>query len=91
MAMISASTQHLDQARIFEARNQLEEALREYRRASNFDPPNRQLAAKVLDMERTLRDLAEASRPRSNIQALREAARRAGPQPRREGVSGSPR
>ena len=80
-AMLSASVQHLDQARIFEARGQLDEALREYRRASNYDPPNRQLAGKVLEVERQLRDQLEASRPRTNIQQLREAARRAGPQP----------
>jgi general secretion pathway protein D len=80
-AMISASVQHLDQARVFEVRGQLDEALREYRRASNYDPPNRQLAAKVLELERTLRDQAEASRPRTNLQQLREAARRAGPPP----------
>ena len=80
-AMLSASRLHLDQAVVFEARNQLQEALREYRRASNYDPPNRQLAQKVLDLERQLRDLAEASQPRTNLQQLREAARRAGPQP----------
>ena len=55
-AMISASQVHVDAARIAEARGQLEDALREYRRASEFDPPNRQLAAKVTELERTLRD-----------------------------------
>src|SRR5512143_2436027 len=35
-AMISASQAHLDQARIAEVRGQLDEALREYRRASEF-------------------------------------------------------
>jgi general secretion pathway protein D len=74
-AMISASQEHLDQARIAEARGQLEDALREYRRASEFDPPNRQLSAKVLDLERTLRDRIEAQRPPSSVQALREQAR----------------
>ena len=43
-AMITASVRHLDQARVFEARGQLDEALREYRRASEYDPPNRQVA-----------------------------------------------
>jgi general secretion pathway protein D len=74
-AMISASQEHLDQARIAEARGQLEDALREYRRASEFDPPNRQLSAKVLELERTLRDRIEAQRPPSSVQALREQAR----------------
>ena len=45
--MLSASVAHLDQARMFEARGQLDDALREYRRASEYDPPNRQVAAKV--------------------------------------------
>ena len=74
-AMISASQEHLDQARIAEARGQLEDALREYRRASEFDPPNRQLSAKVLELERTLRDRIEAQRQPSSVQALREQAR----------------
>ena len=46
-AMINAANTHLDQARVFEARGQLEEALREYRRASEYDPTNRQAAARV--------------------------------------------
>jgi tetratricopeptide (TPR) repeat protein len=64
-AMMSASVAHLDQARVYEARGQKEDALREYRRASEYDPPNRQVAAKVTEMERGLRDAMEAaSRPR---------------------------
>jgi general secretion pathway protein D len=78
-AMISASQVHLDAARIAEARGQLEDALREYRRASEFDPPNRQLAAKVTELERTLRDQIEASRPRNSVQQMREQARQEGP------------
>ena len=62
-AMLTASQQHLDAARIAEARGQLDEALREYRRASEFDPPNRQIAGKVTELERRLRDQAEAAAP----------------------------
>ena len=51
-AMINASHQHLNQAQLAEARGELEEALREYRRASDYDPPSRQLAAKVIEIER---------------------------------------
>ena len=80
-AMISASLLHLDQARLFEAKSQLEEALREYRRASEFDPPNRQIAAKVAEVERRIRDQQENNRPRPNIQQLRDAARQQGPPP----------
>jgi Flp pilus assembly secretin CpaC len=74
-AMISASIVHLDQARVLEARGQLEDALREYRRASEMDPPNRQIAAKVLEMERAMRDQAEAARTRPSMQQLRDTAR----------------
>jgi type II secretory pathway component GspD/PulD (secretin) len=75
-AMLNASQAHLDQARLLEARGQIEDALREYRRASEFDPTNRQIAAKVLDMERRLRDLAEAQRPQPTIQQLQQQAAR---------------
>jgi len=80
-ASISASQRHLDQARIFDARGQLDEALREYRRASELDPPNRQVAAKVLEVERRRREESEASQPKPNIQQLRENARQTGPPP----------
>jgi type II secretory pathway component GspD/PulD (secretin) len=74
-AMINASLAHLDQARVFEARGQLEEALREYRRASEYDPTNRQIAGKAVEMERRLRELAEAQPPSATIQQLQQAAR----------------
>jgi type II secretory pathway component GspD/PulD (secretin) len=73
-AMLNASIRHLDQARVLEARGQLEEALREYRRASEFDPSNRQIAGRVLDMERRLRELAEGSRPQPTIRQLQQNA-----------------
>jgi type II secretory pathway component GspD/PulD (secretin) len=80
-AMLAASQHHLDQARVFEVRMQLDEALREYRRASEFDPPNRQVAGKVVEIEHKIRDQAEAAQPRSNIAQLRENARQTGPPP----------
>jgi type II secretory pathway component GspD/PulD (secretin) len=43
--------------------------------ASEYDPPNRAIAAKVLDIERKLRDQIEASRPRPSASQLRQAAR----------------
>jgi type II secretory pathway component GspD/PulD (secretin) len=79
-AMLNASIRHLDQARLLEARGQFEDALREYRRSSEYDPTNRQIAAKVMEMERRLRDLAEASRPQPTIQQLQQAARQS-PEP----------
>jgi type II secretory pathway component GspD/PulD (secretin) len=78
-AMISASQLHLDAARVAEARGQLEDALREYRRASEFDPPNRTIAGKVAELERTMRDQIEASRPRNSVQQLREQGRQTPP------------
>jgi type II secretory pathway component GspD/PulD (secretin) len=80
-AMIAASQRHLDQARVFEARGQLDEALREYRRASEYDPPNRGVAGKVTEIERRIRDQAEAQQPRNNINQLRENACQATPPP----------
>jgi type II secretory pathway component GspD/PulD (secretin) len=80
-AMISASQVHLDAARIAEARGNLEDAMREYRRASEFDPPNRQIADKVVAIERALRDQIEAARPRNSVQQMREQARQGGPPP----------
>jgi tetratricopeptide (TPR) repeat protein len=80
-AMLAASQRHLDQARSLRGRDQLDEALREYRRASEYDPPNRQVAGKVTEIERSIRDQAEAQQPRSNINQLRENARQSGPPP----------
>ena len=74
-SMINASNDHLDEARVFEARGLLEEVLREYKRASEFDPTNRQVAGKALEMETQIRDLAEASRPQPTIQQLRDRVR----------------
>jgi general secretion pathway protein D len=74
-AMYSASVDHLDRARLAEARGQLDEALREYRRSSEFDPSNRQIANKVLTLERSIRDQIEASKPRPTPQQMRDATR----------------
>jgi general secretion pathway protein D len=79
-AMITASQQHLDRARVAEARGQFDEAAREYRRASELDGTNRQVAAKAIEMERRLREQVEASQP-SPLRNLREQARQQGPPP----------
>src|SRR5688572_6389287 len=71
-AMINASRVHLDQARLLEARGQLEEALREYRRANEFDPVNRQLNNKVQEVERRVRDELENAQPKPTITQLRD-------------------
>ena len=64
-----------------EEEGRLDEALREYRRASELDPTNRQVAAKASELERIIRDRIEAARPRPQIERLREEAQRASPEP----------
>ena len=62
-ANLSAAGIHIDAARLAEARGQLDQALMEFRRASEYDPANRAIAGKVLDLERKLRDQIEAESP----------------------------
>jgi len=76
-AMMAASRSHLDKARDFESKDQLEAALGEYRQASELDPSNRSAAAKVAELDRTIRQRIEASRPRPPIEQMRERARAA--------------
>ncbi|MBI4476873.1 MAG: hypothetical protein HY654_06840 [Acidobacteria bacterium] len=80
-AMQNASRVHLARAREFEGKEQLEEALFEYRRATEFDPSNRMAAAKAAALERTIRDRLEASRPKPRIEQMREQARQAAAPP----------
>jgi general secretion pathway protein D len=80
-AMISASHMHLDQARLLEVRGNNDEALREYRLASEYDPTNRQIAFKVQELEKKARDSVEAARPKPTITQMREQARRTSAEP----------
>jgi general secretion pathway protein D len=80
-ALLAASRSHLDKAREFEAKDQLEAALGEYRQASEYDPTNRSATAKVAELDRTIRQRIEASRPRPPIEAMRERARAASQPP----------
>jgi general secretion pathway protein D len=80
-AMQSASRAHLEKAKDFEKGEQLEAALGEYKQASEYDPGNRSAVAKVAELERTIRDHIEASRPRPPIEAMRERARAASAPP----------
>ena len=73
-AMLNASRAHLAVARQFEQQGDLSAALLEYRRTSEYDPSNRQVAAQVVNLERTIRDQIEAARPRPPIELLREQA-----------------
>ena len=80
-AMLAAAGMYAERARQFEDAKQLEEALRSYRKAQEFEPSNRQLSAKAAQLERTLRDRLEAAAPRPDIERLRAQARRATAEP----------
>jgi general secretion pathway protein D len=80
-AQLAASRAHLDKAKEFESRDQLEAALGEYKQASEYDPTNRQATAKVAELDRKVRERIEASRPRPAIEGLRERARAASAPP----------
>ncbi|HYB93627.1 MAG TPA: hypothetical protein VEC39_01550 [Vicinamibacterales bacterium] len=80
-AMLSAAAMYTERGRQLEESGQLEEALRAYRKAQEFEPSNRQLSAKAAQLERTLRDRLEAAAPQSDIERLRQQARRAAPEP----------
>ena len=86
-AMQGASRLHLERARQFEAQDQLEAAVSEYRLASEYDPSNRGVAQKVASIEKTLRDREEAARPKPPGQQLRERARAASAEPVLIGVN----
>ena len=80
-AMLEAALVHAAAGKDFEAKGQLDAALREYKRASEYDPANRQLAAKAAELDQKIREAIEASRPRPQIDEMRERARRMTPQP----------
>lgn len=80
-AMASAAIAHAERARALEAEGRIDDALREYRKASEFDPSNRSIAARASDLERTLRDQIEAQRPRPQIDQMREQIRRSTQEP----------
>lgn len=80
-AMQAASRAHLEKAREYEKEEQLEAALGEYKAASEYDPSNRLGSSKVAELDRTIRDRIEASRPKPAIQAMRERARAASAEP----------
>jgi general secretion pathway protein D len=75
-AMLAAAAMYVERGRQFEEANQLEEALRAYRKAQEFEPSNRQLGAKAAQIERTLRDRIEAATPPPDIERLRQQAAR---------------
>jgi general secretion pathway protein D len=80
-AMQAAAAQHMQQGRVFETEGRLDEALREYRKASEFDPSNRSIATRAAELDRELRTRLEASRPKPAIEQMREQVRRTAQEP----------
>ena len=80
-SMLEAALLHAAAGKNFESRGQLDAALREFKRASEYDPTNRQLAAHVADLDRRIIAQIESTRPRPPIDAMRERARRLQPEP----------
>lgn len=88
--MQNASAVHAARARELEAQDELPAALAEFRRASELDPTNGQLIAIAASLERQIRTLVEASRPRSATEQLREQARLDSEPPLLDPASGDP-
>ena len=64
-AMLAASRAHIEKAKDFEQKDQLEAALGEYRQASEYDPSNRARHRQSLrELDRIIRDRIEAARPK---------------------------
>ena len=80
-AMIEASLLHVAAGKVFEEKGQLDAALREFHRASEYDPSNRELAAHVNELDHRLMAQIEAGRPKPAIDSMRERARGMRPEP----------
>lgn len=79
-SMQAASRAHFEKAKAFEEQGQLEAAVGEYTRASEFDASNRMAATKARDLDRIIRQRADASRPRP-FQDMQARARASSPIP----------
>ncbi len=71
-----ASRVHSTRARELEEKGDLPAALAEYRRAIEYDGTNRPAIAKAAELEARIRERAEAQRPPSRVEQMREEARR---------------
>ena len=76
-AQLAASRQHFAAAVELEEKGDLDGAIREYRRASEYDPGNNRAASKVVQLQQLLRDKIEASRPKPAVEQMKERARQA--------------
>jgi general secretion pathway protein D len=89
-ARLAASRDHLTKANEFEAKGDIEGAITEYRRVTDFDPANRRAAAKVSALEQTLRDRIEAARPKPQIEQMKERVRQAASETKLDPTSRKP-
>jgi general secretion pathway protein D len=75
-AQEEAARMHAEKGRELEKQDQLEGALAEYRRALELVSTDRVTRAKVAELERTIRERIEATRPKPQIDQLRAQAAR---------------
>src|SRR4051794_40295481 len=74
-AQDEAYHRHAERARELEKRDDLENALAEYRKALEIYAADRVVQSKVAELERTIRERVEATRQRPRIDQLRTEAR----------------
>ena len=77
-----ASSVHMTRGKKLEEQDQLPGAAAEYRLAVEFDPSNAFAMSRALSIERRMRDLAEASRPRTRMEEMQRQAQQTSPIPR---------
>lgn len=80
-AQLTASRGHLETAKQLEEKGDLDGAVREYRKAAEFDTSNRHAAAKAAELEQKVRDKIEAARPKPQYEQLKERAKQTSPEP----------
>jgi len=81
-AMREAASEHIKRARKLEADDQLTGAAAEYRLAVEFEPSNVLALSRALQVERRIRDLADAARPRTRMEEMQRQATLASPIPK---------
>jgi general secretion pathway protein D len=74
-AMQNAAREYITRARDAEAKGDIDGALLAYRKAVEMDASNRLAAQKAVELERAIRERIEKSRPKPEIEKLRERAR----------------
>ena len=75
-AQLAASQVHFDKARTLERQDQLDLAVLEYRKVVQYHAASQEARAKIQELEQTIRDRIEASRPRPPAEAMRQQARK---------------